>query len=300
MMEDVNPSRKHHYVPQTYLAAFTDSGKKDGRLHVDKESGLRWASRPGDVGCQRDFYMLAVEEDNEHDALAIEKFFGQIEGHYREALLAALGAGAVPTSGEHRAKLMGFLAAQALRVPAALNAWDTANDQIFRTAAWYLAKTPEERKLIESGDISFSLDQNTRLGTILHPLPQLAAALDERHWTLVVAGDGVPDFVSSDRPLTVCWTEQTKSRWPPPALGLARTTVMFPVGRRAALLGMFERPFPTRVANPMLVGIVNWWTGIFATRFVYSSDNDFLVTLPDGRAGGWADFLQHAKGKAPM
>jgi len=312
--------RRHHYVPQTHLAAFTDSGRKDGRLHVlDKKSGRSWPSNPGDAGCERDFYMLEVVEDGQQDALAVETFFGRLEGGYCEAIAATLDGGAVPVDGELRAKLMGFLAAQAMRVPGVLESWDRGIDGLMKKVAWYLTATPETweahvdrmreagdplpgvsyeqiRESVLSEDYTVPLDQNTRLGALLQPLPKLAASLDERHWTLVRAEDDAPDFVSSDRPLTVCWTEPTEARWPPPALGLARTTAMFPVGRRVALLGMFEEPFPMRVANTMLVGIVNMWTGLFATRFVYSAEDDLHVTLRDGTAGGREEFLRHVRG----
>ena len=70
--------RKHHYVPRFYLGGFTDTGEQDGRLTVlDKESGRQWHSSPGDAGCEKDFYMLEVEEDG--DALAIEKCFVEVE-----------------------------------------------------------------------------------------------------------------------------------------------------------------------------------------------------------------------------
>ena len=63
---EVSTPRKHHYVPQTYLAGFTDSGENDGRLYVlDKDDGRQWPSNPGDTGCERDFYMLEVEEKEE-------------------------------------------------------------------------------------------------------------------------------------------------------------------------------------------------------------------------------------------
>jgi hypothetical protein len=42
-----NQSRKHHYVPEFYLAGFTESGTDDGRLHVlDKEQLRQWPSTP--------------------------------------------------------------------------------------------------------------------------------------------------------------------------------------------------------------------------------------------------------------
>ena len=40
-------ARKHHYVPQFYLAGFTATGNKDGQLWVfDKETGRNWPKTP--------------------------------------------------------------------------------------------------------------------------------------------------------------------------------------------------------------------------------------------------------------
>jgi hypothetical protein len=69
-----NP-RKHHYVPRFYLSGFTADSP---RLHVlDKETGKSYASRIDDVGCERDFYIMEVEEEG--DPFAVEKFFSTVE-----------------------------------------------------------------------------------------------------------------------------------------------------------------------------------------------------------------------------
>jgi uncharacterized protein DUF4238 len=307
--------RKQHYVPRSYLANFTDSA---GRLHVlDRDSGRQWESSPEKTACERDFYALEVTTDDEHDALGVESFFAQVEGHTREAIQATLREGCVP-DGELRKRLMEFLAVQAVRVPGALRGLDDMADQIGKRVAWYLTATPETwaacvRRMKEAGDpvpdvpyeqvresvlseeYDVSWDQNTRLGMILRMLPQLAAVLSERKWTLVVAGNGCPDFVCSDRPLTVSWNEPPAARRMPPGLGLGNTTAQIPLGRRAALLGMFERPFPMTTANPMLVGLVNMGTITYATRYVYSAKPDFSVVLPNGRRGGREDVVRRGR-----
>lgn len=281
---------------------------------LDRDSGRQWESSPAKTACERDFYALEVTEDDEHDGLAVETFFAQVEGHAREAIQATLREGRVP-DGKMRKRLMEFLAVQAVRVPGALRGLDDMADQMMKRVAWYLTGTPETwaahvqrmkeagdpvpdvpyeqiREFVLSEEYDVSWDQNTRLGMILRPLPALAAVLAERKWTLVVAPEECPDFVCSDRPLTVCWNEPPAARWMPPGLGVGNTTSQIPLGRRAALLGMFERPFPMTVANPMLVGIVNMWTVTYATRFVYSPEPSFFVVLPDGRPGGREDVIR--------
>lgn len=313
----VSVPRKHHYVPRSYLAGFTSTGRENGRLHVlEKHTGRQWESSPGKTACERDFYTLEVAEDAEHDALAVETFFSRVEGNARDAIRATLQQGQVP-EGPLRKRLMEFLAVQAVRVPGTLQGLDDFSDRLMKKVAWYLTATPETwaahwRRMKEAGDpvpdvpydqlrefvlsenYDVSWDQNTRLGMILHPLPLLAAALSERKWTLVVAGEECPDFVCSDRPLTVCWNEPPAARWMPPGLGLLGTTAQLPLSRRAALLGMYEGPFPMTKANRMLVGIVNMWTAFYATRYVYSAEPDFYAVLPDGKPGNRDDVVRHA------
>ncbi len=64
--------RQHHVIPAFYLAGFTDTGTKDGRLHVfDYTRKRRYSLKPEKVARERDFYRIfkpgldgyAVEKD---------------------------------------------------------------------------------------------------------------------------------------------------------------------------------------------------------------------------------------------
>jgi hypothetical protein len=51
--------RQHHILPAFYLAGFTDTGGKDGTLHVfDYARKRRYASKPEKVARERDFYRI--------------------------------------------------------------------------------------------------------------------------------------------------------------------------------------------------------------------------------------------------
>jgi hypothetical protein len=55
--------RKHHYVPKSYLAAWTDDGTIDGHLQViDKSNGKAWAVKPVNAAMETDLYMIDVAE----------------------------------------------------------------------------------------------------------------------------------------------------------------------------------------------------------------------------------------------
>ena len=62
-------ARNHHFVPQGYLAGFTDTGTREGRLYVlDLQTQKAFATRPRNVAAQRDFNRIDVE-DQRPDAL---------------------------------------------------------------------------------------------------------------------------------------------------------------------------------------------------------------------------------------
>ena len=55
-------ARRHHYLPQAYLAAFTDTGKKNGQLNViDTCSGTCFRTSPKKVAAERDFNRVDIE-----------------------------------------------------------------------------------------------------------------------------------------------------------------------------------------------------------------------------------------------
>ena len=52
--------RRHHFVPRSYLANFTDSGEVDGRLAVlDVVSKRSWKGNPASVGHERDLARIS-------------------------------------------------------------------------------------------------------------------------------------------------------------------------------------------------------------------------------------------------
>ena len=69
--------RAHHYLPKCWLAGFTDSGQKDGRLWVtDFNRKKQWATTPPNTGHRRDFYRVSWPG---HDPVMVEKFYSKIE-----------------------------------------------------------------------------------------------------------------------------------------------------------------------------------------------------------------------------
>jgi hypothetical protein len=108
--------RKHHFVPESYLSRFTESGERTGDLWVfDRELKMIRKSDPGNSGYQRDFYRL--DDGVAEDPFYFEKAFSELESGASQAINQILATKALPdkTGMEY---LMSFVGLLAVRTPA--------------------------------------------------------------------------------------------------------------------------------------------------------------------------------------
>ena len=102
-----------------------------------------------------------------------------------------------------------------------------------------------------------------------------------RHWSLVMAPHGGPEFVTSDHPLGVVFKD-SKARGPI-GYGLPGTEVTFPVGARHVLLGVFEDPLARQIdATAGQVAAINSRTVHHADRQIYSRTEAVTILRNDG------------------
>ena|SRR6266851_436243 len=106
--------RRHHYVPRCWLAGFTASGEKGGRLWVTDLSRQRqWPSTPDNAGHIRDFYRLS---DLAPDPVVVEKFFSVLEDQVAP-LLKSIDRERRRPDNDELDVLLHFMAYQWVRVP---------------------------------------------------------------------------------------------------------------------------------------------------------------------------------------
>ena len=76
--------RRHHSIPQFYLAGFTSDGTKGGWLYAtDISTGKQWKCKSEGVAHSRDYFRVDVPGP---DPFVIERFFADIEGQMATAL----------------------------------------------------------------------------------------------------------------------------------------------------------------------------------------------------------------------
>ena len=142
--------RRHHYVPRCWLAGFTETGDKNGKLWVtDLRRRKQWPTGPGDAGFIKDFYRLS---DEQIDPASAEKALSQIETEIAPILRRIDQELREPGVEEFEA-LLYFIAIQWARVPAfrpfILNVLDTMSYE--RIGKALKSSTSWKRELEKAG-----------------------------------------------------------------------------------------------------------------------------------------------------
>ncbi len=287
--------RKHHYVPCAYLAGFSESNS--GQLHVfDRREGRSFCTRPENVGHQRDFYRVDINEVIDDEFVIERKLFQRVD----DDGLTALRRFADDTYGsdpQTREMAMAYMAAAYARTPHAREKTSRIiykmlkssigevfkDDQKFQE---FIASLPDEvrngatfdpeafrRFALSKEYYEVTLDQNWTVGLPLEAIiPLTMHGLTPRHWVVMLAKDD-EHFVTCDNPLTLVSIESVES-------GLMRfdspdTIAMFPVDRTRALVGL-GRNAVSGCLMPRGVAAVNRSVVCQFHRHVFASKDDFV------------------------
>lgn len=274
--------RKHHYVPESYLAAWTDDGTVDGQLQVmDKSLGKAWSVKPVKAAKQTDLYMIDVSETiGEIAATEIEKTFGTIEDAAAPVIKRIL-AGEPMVSGEDRKNVMLLLATLVARVPPRLDWIDELMrkpvEMVYRQLmAEGTLPQPEDPKLaakmkewFDQGLIKIEIKQNARLAMMASMLPTLLNLFMLRHWTVLRTQLDAGDLICTDHPVLLEWIKRVPAG-ESPGFGLQNTAIFIPIGPSAALLGLWDAQTKDATLTRQQVAFWNGELLGYADRFAFS------------------------------
>lgn len=288
-------ARKHHYVPQSYLAAFTTEGAKESQFCVlEIESGRSFRTSPGKVGAQRDFNRVDIDG---YSPDAIENALARFEGDAVNAIRRVLETQAFPSDDDWNL-ILNLLALIAVRNPQRRNSFNHSREQSLRIIGEMLASDrnlweshvrkaresgenipdvpfEEFKSFIKKGKFSFEFQPEENLRVEFNALDKILSLLGERTWSVVVTPPKGLEFICSDHPVTLEWKGSRKD---PVGYGLRETEVFFPLGRRIGFYGVYESPLqPVVQCKPLNVAIMNMRVMNNAERHVYSALDTFSV-----------------------
>lgn len=284
--------RKHHVVPASLLARFTPAGTKEDFLFVtDRQRGERWRTKPSGAAHQRDFYVLANDRP---DPYVLEKLFGEVEGEAAGAIDRTIAANVMPTGDDFKT-LMYFISLLSVRTPAAraifgklmlgilepilkkVQAEPGHRDKFDRIMADAGHIPDENGKFGELEEaftgIQIELTQEYHMAALINMQQIILPLLSARKWCVMKAVEG--DFVCSDNPVRLEWTNPDAGQPFPPGFGVGETECTIPLDKTTVLSGRFETMKSNVTLSKKDVAVVNART-IKAARQVYSSAENFL------------------------
>lgn len=285
-------ARNHHYVPQGYLAGFTDTGTRDGKLYAfDLSTGSTFRTRPRNVAAERDFNRIEIDG---HDSDFLEKSLGELEDKAALAIRKMAQEGKF-SGDDDFSYVINLLCLLVVRNPRARQSLASAKRQSAKIIGEMLVSDKKvweqhNRKAREAGYVSgpevsfermkefvdggrYTIEVSTHalIRTELSVFDNILRCLGARVWSLLNAAPDAPDFITCDHPVTLVFKDPKAEG--PIGVGLHQTEIVFPISARQALLGVYENPLkPVVSVKPMGVAAMNTRVIRHAERQLYSRE----------------------------
>lgn len=187
-------SRRHHFVPQGYMKAWTE----DGALKVwDTEEGRVFTSGTRDV-CVTGDYFTAVMFD-EQPSREVEGFLSVVDNEFARLLDAIRSTGELPESKEDRANLGYLIALQTNRVPQRRRTFDDIGDYLLKVEGGAELK----RRGIDPDSFRMEAHNNSHIRVMAEVASEVSDDWIMRDWTLAIAVK--PWFITCDSPVLWDW-----------------------------------------------------------------------------------------------
>ena len=156
--------------------------------------------------------------------------------------------------------------------------WDAVTGQMGPELGGDPIPYEQARTAVEGGSIVANATKETLIEQEILLWPLILPTLEQRKWTLLIAPPGSAGFITSDRPFSLQWNDETMNRGPyGVGLGCTDTTLIFPISHNLAVIGSFEHGGGANVVDESIVAAVNFALFQAAMRQVYASA-DFPIT----------------------
>lgn len=290
-------ARNHHFVPQHYLKGFAKPRSKDGKLIVfDLKDRKSFVTRPRNVAARRDYYRFEIEGQ---DPNIVESKLSELEALGDQAFRRIISAQSIEDSDDFSFVHV-LIARIAISNPAFRDQRDQIISQVGSMMMQNMVATPERwdavtrhmgpelggdpipyeqaRAAVEGGGIVANATKETLIEQEIRLWPSILPMLEQRKWTLLIAPPGSAGFITSDRPFSLRWNDETMNRRPyGVGLGCTDTTLIFPISHNLAVIGSFEHGSCANVVDESVVAAVNFALFQAAMRQVYAFA-DFPIT----------------------
>lgn len=294
-------ARRHHFLPQGYLAGFTESGEKDGWLHVlDMHLGRSFRTSPLNVAVEKDFKRIDLDG---HPPDAIEVALAPLESRAIQAIRRTVDTRQFPGPEDHNLilNLISLLLAQNPKSRRLLNKNRTAladaklkflvssrdvwehHVKLARAAGESLPSDVKYERALRfvterRYTVQFSTDGTLRAE--FDAQDRVLAKLGKRRWTLLLTPESGPLFITCDYPFSLAMAPGVRGT---PSLDGSDTEFLFPLSKTAAFLGIHEPTLPPVLnISAKAIAIMNGRTLRRADRRLFLAQRRFNAFI-DGR-----------------
>ncbi|HEX9470744.1 MAG TPA: DUF4238 domain-containing protein [Bradyrhizobium sp.] len=305
-------ARRHHYVPQCYLKAFSVSHKKVPQICVfDRSNRTNFRTGIDNIASERDFNRFEVEG---LDPNAFESDMSSFETSLGEALERIVQSKSLSDEND-RAYLLNFICLLAIRNPRLRENMRGAMEQTARIAMDLVLQSKESyqhhlksvreagsvlpevdyermKAFFESGAYRIEADRVSQIQREMQVFEQILPLIFKRGWVLLRAPASSAGFITADHPVCLFWSDpKMRGGFHGPGLGLPGTELLFPISPRLALVGAFELSDGVRDIGPDHVAGFNGGLIALAERQVYARDHNFTYAMQPGEAPRKASHL---------
>lgn len=299
-----NTTRNMHYLPQCYLKGFAAAPSKSSQLHVfDMNKDCWFSTIPRNVGARRDFLRVNIPGQQPD---MVEGIFSDYETRIDAILSTMREAQQMPT-GEDYGHLIGLVALIGVRNPLVRQSLNQFQTEVLDLIAQMQVGTKERYeagvknvqeagrapgppvsyedmlKFIDDKQYKVEIENTLSVSNEFKLWPTITQVLLDRKWALVIAGKGA-NFVSSDHPVSLTWSDPKFQRGPyPPGFGMSSTEVVFPVTKEMALIGTYEGENRTVRTTPFVVASINSRIISNTDYQIYSPRPEFAFLGGDGQ-----------------
>jgi len=277
--------RAHHFVPQCWLAGFTETCEKEGKLWVtDLGRAKQWWTKPANAGHSRDFYRLS---DPRLHPLVVENTFSKIEAEIAPLLKTIDQELRKPTEDELEL-LVWFAAIQWVRVPAFRPKMLMIKESVFRSQLLRDLETPESwaaalkrshipadslgaeygavREFVHSKQYTLEAGNEWYVQQAFLATNVIAPLLMDRHWGICFSESG--NYIGSDCPVALDGPRGEM-------VGFKNAEIVtYPVSRHALLYGA-KVPVVPPLVSLKFIAHCNTFAMLTAESQVYSHKPDF-------------------------
>lgn len=282
-------ARRHHYVPVSWLAGFTPTGRKDSEVTViDKLQGRVFRAKPTAVGLEKDLYRVQ-HPDIEPDI--VEQTYAHIEDRVAPALKRITAGG---RDDADIAIVLNLVALLSVRVPGVRD-WFAHAVEDFVSRLTDMMMSERGRSAYEEFVRSRGADPDqfstfddlkaarergafkpkanpafiTTVTTAV--APAVYDCLSLRTWSVIEIDQMTSGpVVGCDRPVCIYWTKKPASPLFNPGFAEPNTEVLFALDRRHLLIGSWnDRKISAPRAGKPTVANANAWAIRMADRFLF-------------------------------